>query len=386
MTRNRHRKGTIRARQDSTGEGYAQAARHTETTRAPIQELLGEAARDLQAADATDTGMVLRAVWQGLRTVGAAGELLAACATTGDYRSRWLVASPLLAGAVRTLRATPTLRGSDTAASPAGGPGDQLDSPAAEHISQLLAQTARALAATLEQAAPHARATAARRACRAAAAAATQVAAIYEAAPVTRPSLDAAAAHPDWLPAHTAAELRRVIEDHHGHVEEADPGDTPAALTAAWYGFAVAIALGQFLALRDAGEAISHHNAGPVITQIIETLEAAPSLPADVHGTGLDTTPEADQHMLAIARRGIGDLTLALNALLPDVAEQASHPADQLAAAAGTMLAAEFFDCYAGRLRTYLNPYGRRPGQKSSIVIGGRRAAGPDRRQPPASR
>jgi hypothetical protein len=140
----------------------------------------------------------------------------------------------------------------------------------------------------------------------------------------TRPSLAAAAEHPDWLPAHTTAELRQVIEDHHGQV----------------------------------------------------------------HGTGLDTTPGADPHMLAIARRGIGALTLALNALLPEVAGQASHPADQLAAQAGAMLAAEFFDCYAGRLRTYLNPCGRRPGQTSSIVIGGRqaggRAMGPDRHQPPA--
>jgi hypothetical protein len=385
MTRNRHRKNRIRDRQKTTGEGYAQAARHAEPTRAPIQELLSEAARDLHAADATDTGTALRAAWQALRTVGAAGELLATCATTGDYRSRWLVASPVLAGAVRALRATPALRGSDTAVSPAGGPGDVLDGPAAGRISQLLAQTARALAATLQQTAPHARATAARRACRAAAAAATQVAAIYEAAPVTRPSLAAAAAHPDWLPARTAAELRQVIEDHRGQVQHADPGDTPAALTAAWYGFAVAITLGQFLALRDASEAMSHHNAGPVIVAIIETLEAAPSLPADVHGTGLETVPGADPRMLDIARRGIGALTLALSALLSEVAEQASHPADQIAAQAGAMLAAEFFDCYAGRLRTYLNPYGRRPGQKST-VIRGRRATALDRRQPPASR
>lgn len=63
--------------------------------------------------------------------------------------------------------------------------------------------------------------------------------------------------------------------------------------------------------------------------------------------------------MMTTTRRGIRDLTLAINALLPQVAELAGHEADRAAARAGTMLAAELSDCYQGRLRTFLYPDGR---------------------------
>ena len=79
-------------------------------------------------------------------------------------------------------------------------------------------------------------------------------------------------------------------------------------------------------------------------------------MPAGIHGVGLDTTPAADPGMMLTARRGIWDLTLAINTLLPTAAEQAGQEADLAAARAGTMLAAELNDCYEGRLRTFLNP------------------------------
>jgi len=62
--------------------------------------------------------------------------------------------------------------------------------------------------------------------------------------------------------------------------------------------------------------------------------------------------------MITIARHGIWDLTLAINTLLPEARCHARHEADQLVA-----------DCYRGRPRTFLNPRGRQPGSRSSVVI-----------------
>ena len=152
-----------------------------------------------------------------------------------------------------------------------------------------------------------------------------------------------------------------VIGGHRDQLEAADPADTAAALAAAWYGFAVAFMLGQFLARRNDDYASVHHNAMPVMARIVEILGAAPSMPTGIHGAGLDTTPAADPAMMAVARRGIWDLTLAINTLLPRVAELAGQEADRAAARAGTMLAAELSDCYQGRLRAFLASCAQRP-------------------------
>jgi len=170
------------------------------------------------------------------------------------------------------------------------------------------------------------------------------------------------------LQAHTPEEMQQVIDGHRDQLEAADPADTAAALAAAWYGFAVAFMLGQFLARRNDEFAVVHHNATPVMARIVEILEAAPSMPTGIHGAGLDTTPAADPAMMAVACRGIWDLTLAINTLLPQVAELAGQEADRAAAGAGTMLAAELSDCYQGRLRTFLNPHGRPPGSASLVI------------------
>ena len=52
--------------------------------------------------------------------------------------------------------------------------------------------------------------------------------------------------------------------------------------------------------------------------------------------------------MMMIARRGILDLMLAINALLPEARRHARDGADQLVAETCTALAAELADCYRG--------------------------------------
>jgi hypothetical protein len=260
------------------------------------------------------------------------------------------------------------LRGTSTEVNAAGRPGDRLDDAAASEICRLLAETADALSAAMPGAAGQTKAKAARRACRTGAAAGLCIAGIYRAGKTRRPTLADAAAHPEWLQAHTPDEMQQVINCHQDQLQAADPAETAAALAAAWYGFAVAFMLGQFLARRDADYAVLHHNAVPVMARIVEILEAAPSMPAGIHGAGLDTTPAADPAMMAVARRGIWDLTAAINALLPQVAQLAGQEADRAAARAGTILAAELSDCYQARLPTFLNPHGRPPGSASLVI------------------
>jgi hypothetical protein len=60
--------------------------------------------------------------------------------------------------------------------------------------------------------------------------------------------------------------------------------------------------------------------------------------------------------MMTIANRGSWDLTLAINALLPEARRHARDDADQLVAETCTALTAELADCYQGSLRTFLNP------------------------------
>src|ERR1039457_441936 len=277
--------------------------------------------------------------------------------------------------------ATPALRGPTTEITPAGSPADQLDDTAASQISHRLAETADGLAAPLSQAPAHAHAKAARRACRAGAAAARQVARTYRASKTGRPDRAEAATHPERLQAHTREQLQQIIDGHHDQLQAADPADTAAALTATWYGFAVAVTLGQFLASRDPDDAVAHRNALPVITRIVDVLQAAPSMPAGIHGVGLDTTPAADPGMMLTARRGIWDLTLAINTLLTTAAEQAGQEADLAAARAGTTLAAELNDCYEGPLAHVPQPvaYGRTPGSRSLAI----RSKGPARKAKP---
>ena len=95
--------------------------------------------------------------------------------------------------------------------------------------------------------------------------------------------------------------------------------------------------------------------------------------------------PDADPALMVLAHQGILDLTLALNSLLPQVSEHASNAADRAAATACTALAAELGDCYAGRLKTFLNPLGRPPGTTSAVIRTQPRTAADAADPPPAA-
>lgn len=388
MTRDRDRKARIRAKQGATGGSYAEAARQVSRNRQPIEDLLRRAAAGMNSADPASPDAMLRAAWTGLCTIGAAGQLLAACADPDHYQGRWLLAEPVLARAIGALRADPALRGAATAINPAGAPGDRLSEDTAAGICRELIQAASTLEAVLSRAARHATTKGTKRACHAAATAARRAAAIYQTDPAPRPDRPEAAAHPEWLRAASQLELRQVIDSHHAAIQAADPADTAAALMATWYGVAVTCALGQFLSNRDPDLAVLHDNALYVAGRFIEVLQAAPSLPAGVHGVGLETTLAADKAMMAEAYQGIWDLALAVNTLLPQVADHASHESDRAATREGTMLAAELAETYQGRLRTYLNPYRRRFGPGSFMIRGKghrppARRPGPDERSKP---
>jgi hypothetical protein len=331
------------------------------TERRPIQDLLREATRDLANAEAADTAAAVQAAWHGVCVAGAAGELLSVCGDPGEYRARWFQAEQALGQAIRALRAAPSLRGDWPAeVNPAGSPSDRLDDAAASAIRQGIVEVSEALSSLLQTAAQRARGKADRRALRVCAATARELARCYDDSRAGRVPSEAASARPSRLPARDLADLRQLVNRHTGELHAADPADTTAALTVAWYGFAVASCLGGFLAARDAERAVLHDNATRVIAGIVVALEAAPSLPADIHGVGLDTEGEATDEMMRTAHRGILDLVLALNTLLPQVADNARQDADRKAAQEATRLSAELGDCYQGRLRTFLKGQGRR--------------------------
>ncbi len=160
-----------------------------------------------------------------------------------------------------------------------------------------------ALSALLPAAAQHARGKADRRALRVCAATARELARCYGVSRAGRVPDEAAAARPSRLPVRDLADLQQLVNRHTEELAATDPADTAAALTAAWYGFAVASCLGGFLAARDADRAVLHDNATPVIAGIVVALEAAPSLPAGIHGVGLDTEGEATDETMRTAHR-----------------------------------------------------------------------------------
>lgn len=386
MTRNRNRKDQARQLQRETGSRRAAATRAHDARKQrsrPVQGLLADAAAAVAAAD--PAGVVfLPAAWQAVCVIGAAAELLAECAGTSDYRGRFRLAGQPLSDAVEAMRAVPALRSAPAEVNPAGGPAEQLNGPEAENIRAAIVAACDALTVALGRVPPGIRPPSAARACRAVARSARLISGIYQ-APVVPPADDggAAAGRPCYLDAGTPDEMGAAIGAHLRELLSADPADITAALTAAWYGFSLALALGQFLASRSADLAVLHENAMPAWAQVVSAMDAAPALPDGVHGLGLDTVPDADPALMVLAYQGIHDLTLALNALLPQVSGHASYPADRAAATECTALAAELGDCYAGRLKTFLNPLGRPPGTTSAVIRTQPRDSG--RRRRPAS-
>ena len=372
MTRNRNRKDQARQLQRETGTRRAAASRAHDALKQrsrPVQGLLAEASAAVTAADPADVPGILLAAWQAVCAAGAAAELLAECAGTRDYRGRYRVAGQPLSGAVEALRAVPALRSAPAEVNPAGSPASRLTGPEAQEIRAAIVATCDALAGALSRVPSGSCPPSAARACRAAARSARLVSGIYH-APAVPPADDggAAASRPCYLDAGTPAEMGAAIGAHLRELLTADPADTTAALTASWYGFSLALTLGQFLASRSADLAVLHENATPVWAQVIDALDAAPALPDGVHGLGLDTVPGPDPALMLLAHKGILDLAAALNSFLPQVSEHAFSAADRAAATWCTTLAAELDECYNGRLKTFLNPLGRAPGATSAVV------------------
>jgi hypothetical protein len=372
MTRNRNRKDKARQLQRETGARRAAASRAHDTLKQrsrPVQGLLADAASTVTAVDPADAAVILPAAWQAVCVIGAAAELLAECAGTRDYRGRFRLAGPPLSDAVKAMRTVPALRSAPAEVNPADSPASPLTGSDAEEIRTAIVATCDALYGALGRVPPGTRPPSAARAIRAAARSARLISGIYQ-APAVPPADDGGttAGRPCYLDAGTPDEMGTAIGAHLRELTAADPADTAAALTAAWYGFSLALALGQFLASRSPDLAVLHENAMPAWARVIDALDAAPALPDGAHGLGLDTAPGQDPALMVLAHKGILDLALALNALLPPVSEHASNSADRAAATACTVLAAELGDCYAGRLKTFLNPLGRPPGTASAVI------------------
>jgi hypothetical protein len=276
------------------------------------------------------------------------------------------------------MRAAPALRSASREVNPAGSPADQLTESDADQIRAAIVTTCDVLAAATSQLPRGIRPPSAAGACRAAGRSARLISGIYQ--PPARPPADdsgAAAARPCYLDAGTPAEMGAAIGAHLRDLRTVDPVDITGAMVAAWYGFSLAFALGQFLAARSPDLAMLHQNAAPAWASGIDAMDAAPSLPAGVHGLGLDTVPDADPALMALAHQGVLDLIAALNSLLPQVSEHAGTAADRAVATRGTALSAELIDCYTGRLKTFLNPVGRPPGARSVIIRTQPRRGGP---------
>jgi hypothetical protein len=371
MTRNRNRKDQARQVQRETGSRRAAASRAHDSLKQrsrPVPGLLADAAAAVTAADPADAPGFLSAAWQAVCAVGAAAELLAVCAGTRDYRGRYRLAGQPLADAVEAVRSVPALRSAPAEVNPAGSPASRLTGPQAEEIRAAIVTTCDALAGALGRVPSGIRPPSAARACRTGRQSARLISGIYQAPAPPADDGGAAAGRPCYLDAGTPAEMGAAIGAHLRELLTADPADTTAALTASWYGFSLALTLGQFLASRSADLAVLHENATPAWAQVIDALDAAPALPGGVHGLGLDTVPGPDPALMLLAHKGILDLAVALNSFLPQVSEHASSAADRAAATWCTTLAAELDDCYNGRLKTFLNPLGRAPGVTSAVV------------------
>jgi hypothetical protein len=374
MTRNRNRKDKIRRSRQLTGTRHAAAARQAgerQQRSRQIHELLTDATDAIRDTDPGNIASALHRAWTGVCLIGAATEILAVCADADDYRPRRLLAQQPLTEAVSTLRATPRCRGVPSAVNPAGSPDDRLTEPAATIVRDTLIACCDALQQMMTRVPSDVPRPSDARAWAAVAGSSHRISEIYQAPKAPKLADPAAASRPRYLDAVTPDELQAAISDHLQELAAVDPRDTPAALVSAWYGFSLVSALGQYLALRDPDAAVVHQNALPVLARIVETMDAAPSLPSGVHGLGLETSPAADPAMITIARRSICDLTLAIITLLPEARRHGRHDADQLVAETCTALAAELADCYRGRLRTFLNPHGRQPGSGSTVIMDG---------------
>lgn len=300
----------------------------------PADFFAGEVER-LYAVPDGDVRLALGRVWQGFGVVTAGAELLA--------RRGYPWHASLLHDMTPVLsEVSPALRGAASFPQDIGqvvvtadeAPGGEAGPALVYTVQRGVYEVALALTSLLGKTSRHAPRAADRLACRRGLLLARALAAAYEIKP--RGHEPVASPHPAYLPAHDAGELRQIVAGHVGAVREADPSDTRAVLTACWYAVCVAECLAQFAANRDprySRPAAPRSRAGTV--GVGSALESAPSLPADIHGVGLDTDPPAETppELVPIAIDGARLLADAVAVSLERAAGLAQDPKDRAAAA-----------------------------------------------------
>jgi hypothetical protein len=145
-----------------------------------------------------------------------------------------------------------------------------------------------------------------------------------------------------------------LLAEARTRVDRADPADVPAALTVAWQAFGLVHAVGQLLAGHDMTQGVPYRDGLEFTALAGAALRRAPSLPASIepvelHVAGSPTSllESADARQLVDA---VLDLALALNILLPAVAEHAAGD-DEHACRATTAIAYELGMAYGGYMR-----------------------------------
>jgi hypothetical protein len=168
--------------------------------------------------------------------------------------------------------------------------------------------------------------------------------------------------------------VSELLDDTKTALRAAAPTDTPHCLATMWRGFCVAGAAGNILAIcADSPDYPAlFDNAEPVLAAAIAALRAAPSLPTglvtEVHPAG-GPDDRLDPQQAKALHAGVLTIAGAVNTLGPQAAEHASG-ADVRACREATMLASELYDCYTGRLRSFLNTSRAGFGPSSFVVRG----------------
>lgn len=303
----------------------------------------------LYAVPDGDIRLALGRAWQGFGVITAGAELLARCGYPW-HSSLLRDMGPVLSEvspALRSAASFPQDIGQVTVTAEET-PGEAPGPPPAYVVHRGVYEVALALTSLLLKTGRNAVQPADRQACRRALPLARALAAAYEIKPQGHQL--AAPSHPAYLPAHDAAELRQVIDGHAGALRAADPSDTRAVLTACWYATCTATCLALFAASRDPGY---RAQAGPGsqagTASVASALESAPSLPADIHGVGLETAPPAETPpgLVTLAIDAVPLLAGAVAASLERAAPLAYDPKDRAAAAKASQAARDLAGLYA---------------------------------------
>jgi hypothetical protein len=302
----------------------------------------------LYAVPDGDVRLALGRAWEGFGVITAGAEMLA---RSGYPWHAGLVhdMTPVLSAASEVLRAAATFPGdAEQVAVTVKVPGGDTDPALVYMVQRGVYEVALALTSLLRKTSQHAAKSADRQACRRALLLARTLAAAYEISPKWhQPD---AIPHSVYLAAGDEAELRQLVSHHADALRAGEPTDTRATLTAAWYAVSVAECLARFAASRDP-EAASRYMlwSQKGIASVAGALASAPSLPADIHGVGLDThaPDETPRELVALAAEGVVPLMSATALSLERAARLARDPKDRSAAERASRNARDLASLYA---------------------------------------